>query len=100
MYLKANKESLSIYCKDWNSRRTQKRKSYRFAISKEAEDEGFKPPIPKKGIPDFESSAFGHSANLPNLPCKSKHNSAIFKILDHLILWEQFNVNAQLCLYG
>ena len=30
-----------------------------------AEDEGFKPPIPKKGIPDFESSAFGHSANLP-----------------------------------
>ena len=52
----------------------------------EAEDEGFKPPIPKKGIPDFESSAFGHSANLPNLPCKSKHNSAISKILDHLIL--------------
>ena len=31
-----------------------------------AEDEGFKPPIPKKGIPDFESSAFGHSANLPD----------------------------------
>ena len=30
-----------------------------------AEDEGFKPPIPEKGIPDFESSAFGHSANLP-----------------------------------
>ena len=30
-----------------------------------AEDEGFKPPIPKEGIPDFESSAFGHSANLP-----------------------------------
>lgn len=30
-----------------------------------AEDEGFKPPIPKKGIPDFESSAFDHSANLP-----------------------------------
>ena len=21
------------------------------------------------GIPDFESSAFGHSANLPNMPC-------------------------------
>ena len=51
-----------------------------------AEGEGFKPPIPEKGIPDFESSAFGHSANLPNLPCKSKHNSAISKILDHLIL--------------
>lgn len=31
-----------------------------------AEDEGFKPPIPIMGIPDFESSAFGHSANLPN----------------------------------
>ncbi len=30
-----------------------------------AEDEGFKPPIPKSGIPDFESSAFDHSANLP-----------------------------------
>ena len=30
-----------------------------------AEGEGFKPPIPGKGIPDFESSAFGHSANLP-----------------------------------
>ena len=30
-----------------------------------AESEGFKPPIPRKGIPDFESSAFGHSANFP-----------------------------------
>ena len=30
-----------------------------------AEGEGFKPPIPVMGIPDFESSAFGHSANLP-----------------------------------
>ena len=30
-----------------------------------AEGEGFKPPIPERGIPDFESSAFGHSANLP-----------------------------------
>ena len=30
-----------------------------------AEDEGFKPPIPERGIPDFESSAFGHSANFP-----------------------------------
>ena len=30
-----------------------------------AESEGFKPPIPGKGIPDFESSAFGHSANPP-----------------------------------
>ncbi len=31
-----------------------------------AEDEGFKPPIPERGIPDFESSAIDHSANLPN----------------------------------
>ena len=30
-----------------------------------AESEGFKPPIPERGIPDFESSAFGHSANFP-----------------------------------
>ena len=35
-----------------------------------AEDEGFKPPIPKSGIPDFESSAFDHSANLPLLCAK------------------------------
>ena len=33
--------------------------------SRFAEDEGFKPPIPERGIPDFESSAFDHSANLP-----------------------------------
>ena len=30
-----------------------------------AEGEGFKPPIPERGIPDFESSAIDHSANLP-----------------------------------
>ena len=34
-----------------------------------AEDEGFKPPIPERGIPDFESSAFDHSANLPLFAC-------------------------------
>ena len=32
-----------------------------------AEGEGFKPPIPEKGIPDFESSAIDHSANSPNM---------------------------------
>ena len=32
-----------------------------------AEGEGFKPPIPERGIPDFESSAIDHSANLPKL---------------------------------
>ncbi len=31
-----------------------------------AEGEGFKPPIPERGIPDFESSAIDHSANLPS----------------------------------
>lgn len=45
-----------------------------------AEDEGFKPPIPKKGIPDFESSAFGHSANLPKRVCKCNNNLAMPKI--------------------
>ena len=30
-----------------------------------AEGEGFKPPIPERGIPDFDSSAIDHSANLP-----------------------------------
>ena len=37
-----------------------------YNLVNQAEDEGFKPPIPVMGIPDFESSAFGHSANLPN----------------------------------
>ena len=35
-------------------------------ISLCAESEGFKPPIPERGIPDFESSAIVHSANLPD----------------------------------
>ena len=39
-----------------------------------AEDEGFKPPIPKSGIPDFESSAFDHSANLPFSGDKDNNN--------------------------
>ena len=48
-----------------------------------AEDEGFKPPIPVMGIPDFESSAFGHSANLPFylVRCKSNTFFASDKIL-------------------
>ena len=45
-----------------------------------AESEGFKPPIPGKGIPDFESSAFGHSANLPNCGAKVTHFSVTTKI--------------------
>ena len=46
-----------------------------------AEDEGFKPPIPKKGIPDFESSAFGHSANFPHLQCKGNQSFPNYKII-------------------
>ena len=37
-----------------------------------AEGEGFKPPIPERGIPDFESSAIDHSANLPYLTRTNK----------------------------
>ena len=37
-----------------------------------AEGEGFKPPIPERGIPDFESSAIDHSANLPSKRTPSK----------------------------
>ena len=37
-----------------------------------AEGEGFKPPIPERGIPDFESSAIDHSANLPFLLADAK----------------------------
>ena len=35
-----------------------------------AEGEGFKPPIPERGLPDFESSAIDHSANLPMFVCE------------------------------
>lgn len=45
-----------------------------------AEDEGFKPPIPERGIPDFESSAFGHSANLPCM--LSKDSAKVIFILN------------------
>ena len=40
-----------------------------------AEGEGFKPPIPERGIPDFESSAIDHSANLPFAFCGYKVNA-------------------------
>ena len=41
-----------------------------------AEGEGFKPPIPERGIPDFESSAIDHSANLPIKQSTSSLKSA------------------------
>ncbi len=49
---------------------TRKKSSRTVALF--AEGEGFKPPIPERGIPDFESSAIDHSANLPikREPCK------------------------------
>ena len=43
-----------------------------------AEGEGFKPPIPERGIPDFESSAIDHSANLPFLPFAFADAKVIF----------------------
>ena len=46
-----------------------------------AESEGFKPPIPGKGIPDFESSAFGHSANFPIADAKVMHFYETTKII-------------------
>lgn len=33
------------------------------------------PRYPKEGIPDFESSAFGHSANFPFVHCKGNENN-------------------------
>ena len=41
----------------------------RNAPLEDAESEGFKPPIPERGIPDFESSAIDHSANSPICQC-------------------------------
>ena len=43
----------------------QKPDDFRHPAFQLAESEGFKPPIPERGIPDFESSAIDHSANLP-----------------------------------
>ena len=54
-----------------------------------AESEGFKPPIPGKGIPDFESSAFDHSANSPFAAAKviilleTTKRICIFNINEH-----------------
>ena len=46
-----------------------------------AESEGFKPPIPERGIPDFESSAIDHSANSPNANAKVLQISESTKII-------------------
>ena len=46
-----------------------------------AEGEGFKPPIPERGIPDFESSAIDHSANSPLADAKVVKFFEIAKLL-------------------
>ena len=56
---------------DRESLKNIKVQNYTFCTSHLAEEEGFKPPIPERGIPDFESSAFGHSAILPLSVCKN-----------------------------
>ena len=38
------------------------------------------PRYPEKGIPDFESSAFDHSANLPFCVCDCKGNNNLEKL--------------------
>ncbi len=61
--------------------RHEKRKPLGFPFTLLAESEGFKPPIPERGIPDFESSAIDHSANSPDCGCKDKEknrNSQIY----------------------
>ena len=46
-----------------------------------AESEGFKPPIPERGIPDFESSAIDHSANSPLADAKVKRKNEMTKFI-------------------
>ena len=51
-----------------------------------AEGEGFKPPIPERGIPDFESSAIDHSANLP-----IKQSTSSLKSVAKIIHFSELN---------
>ena len=55
--------------------RENKKRECMETLSFLAEGEGFKPPIPERGIPDFESSAIDHSANLPFAFCGCKVNT-------------------------
>ncbi len=64
--------------------------------AKVAEGEGFKPPIPERGIPDFESSAIDHSANLPFFATAKlaiyfqlQAKMTVFFVCNHLIVKEQ-----------
>ena len=49
---------------------SKKRSTGEMLVPLLAESEGFKPPIPERGIPDFESSAIDHSANSPKSTAK------------------------------
>ena len=55
-----------------------------------AEGEGFKPPIPERGIPDFESSAIDHSANSPLADAKVVIFFEIAKLLEIFFLFAEF----------
>ena len=60
-----------------------------------AEGEGFKPPIPERGIPDFESSAIDHSANLPSSFADAKviYFSELAKLFFEKNEWDMKKVN-------
>ena len=61
--------SLSFFLADGKSCGLDAKKKESHDVTRrtpQAEGEGFKPPIPERGIPDFESSAIDHSANLPD----------------------------------
>ena len=45
------------------------------------------PRYPKEGIPDFESSAFGHSANLPCLKCLNDAKIVLFLVLTKYLVF-------------
>ena len=64
-----------------------------------AESEGFKPPIPGKGIPDFESSAFGHSANFPFVGAKVAQKADTTKFIGKKFSPTYYEV-ARLRIYG
>ena len=67
-----------------------KREPIGFPFTLLAESEGFKPPIPERGIPDFESSAIDHSANSPLADAKVVK---LFEIAKLLRIFFAFEIN-------
>ena len=63
-----------------------------------AEGEGFKPPVPIKSTPDFESSAIDHSANLPKSGAKIVKIPDTRKYLRTKLLFSPFS--SRLVLFG